>query len=167
MHDAAMGWLRTVAGALCPPSRVCDLGARLVNDDRTLDAMPRALFQGAAVAGVDLVAGAGVDVVADAATWGESVAFDLVICTEVLEHTEQAGAIIDNARRLLRPGGVLLLTAAGVGRAPHSAVDGGPLRDGEFYRNVSEAQMRAWLAAFPVALVQVQGEDIYALGVKG
>lgn len=39
-----------------------------------------------------------------------SAAFDRVICTEVLEHTREPAAILAEIRRLLRPGGVAVIT---------------------------------------------------------
>lgn len=38
------------------------------------------------------------------------VSFDVVICSEVLEHVEDVGAVLADAGRLLRPGGLLLLS---------------------------------------------------------
>lgn len=37
--------------------------------------------------------------------------FDSVICTQVLEHVAEPGRVLQEAARVLRPGGVLLLTA--------------------------------------------------------
>jgi SAM-dependent methyltransferase len=164
MHIEAMDWLRRVKSLIGPRSRVCDLGSRNVNGGA------RDVFGDAAFyVGVDVRPGDGVDVVADAADWhlGPRLLFDLVVCTEVLEHAGNAAAICANAYRLLRSGGVFLVTAAGVKRAPHS-VDGHKLPDGEHYAGVSEADLRAWLTGFAVVLIQDRdGQDIYALAMKG
>jgi len=40
------------------------------------------------------------------------------------------------AFRMLEPGGMFVMTAAGPGRAPHSAVDGKGLQPGEHYANI-------------------------------
>lgn len=75
--------------------------------------------------GVDFVAGNGVDVVCDA---GDLVkhfgahAFDTVISTEMLEHAEDWRAAISAMKRVLVPGGFLLLTA----RAPGFKLHGYP-----------------------------------------
>jgi 2-polyprenyl-3-methyl-5-hydroxy-6-metoxy-1,4-benzoquinol methylase len=37
--------------------------------------------------------------------------FDAVVCMEVLEHVEDAGAVVTEAARVLRPGGVFLYSA--------------------------------------------------------
>jgi hypothetical protein len=137
--------------------------------------------------GVDIAPGPNVDVVADAATWHPGAPlprqqcrpqfFDTVVCCETLEHTPAAEHICGNAHQLLLVGGVFLVTTAGLGRAPHSAVDGGPLRQvlcertgvhiDEFYRNVSRLLLSHWLAPFGFAMIDttVPG-DIYALAVK-
>lgn len=53
----------------------------------------------------------GVQVVGDAhALCFPDATFDLVLCTEVLEHLREPQRGIDEMRRVLRPGGVLLLT---------------------------------------------------------
>jgi hypothetical protein len=93
---------------------------------------------------------------------------DTVVCTETLEHTPEAGEICCNAWRLLGTSGVFIVTAAGVGRAPHSAVDGGPLRDQEYYRNINREQLRGWLVPFGFWLIDTFSTpgDIYALAVK-
>ena len=165
MHHQVMDWLRRVKPLVGQRARVCDLGSRNVNGS------PRDLFEpeAALYVGVDVRPGDGVDVVADAADWhlGPRLLFDLVISTEVLEHAANAATICANAYRLLRSGGVFLVTAAGVRRAPHS-VDGLKLPDGEHYAGVSEADLRAWLTGFAVVLIQDRdGLDIYGLAVKG
>ena len=71
---------------------------------------------------------------------------------------------------LLQHGGILLLTSAGIGRTPHSAVDGGPVRDGEYYNNIDESRLRYWLevAGFERVLIRSNTSlsDIYAEGIK-
>jgi hypothetical protein len=80
-------------------------------------------------------------------------AWDCVVCCEVLEHTASALVIIANAYRALLHDGVFIMTCAGERRAEHSAFDGGPLRPGEFYRNVSESQLDALVGGCRVRLV--------------
>lgn len=60
---------------------------------------------------VDISAGPGVHVVGDAIALGfADDSFDVVLCTEMLEHISEPQRAIDEMRRVLRPGGVLLLT---------------------------------------------------------
>lgn len=161
MHAEALAWVAARVGNLPTPALVVDLGGRDVNGS------PRRLFGPATrYLAVDHLAGRGVDVVADAATVALREPCDLVLCLEVLEHTPRGGPILANARRLLRPGGTLLVTCAGLGRAPHSTLDGGAVRPGEWYANVAYERLRAWLAAagFGDRAVEYHRErgDLYA-----
>lgn len=103
----------------------------------------RELFDTDAYHGVDLVDGRGVDEVADASLYTPAEPVDCVVCCEVLEHTLGAEGIMRAAWRALRPGGMLIVTCAATPREPHSAVDGGPLRDDEFYANVDPWLLQA------------------------
>lgn len=164
MHQEAFDWLRRVKPILGKRRFVADLGAFNVNGSaRELFAQDAEVY-----IGVDVRLGRGVDVVADAAWWrGPAQPLDLIISTECLEHTPYAAAICHNAYRLLEAGGVFLATAAGPKRAPHS-VDGSAHLGSEFYRNVSEQDLREWLRPFPVVLIQDRdGQDVYALAIKG
>ena len=93
-----------------------------------------------------------------------------MLCCEVLEHTRAASAIVRNAHALLAPGGHFVVTAASAGRPPHSALDGGPLRAGEYYRNVDRRDLAGWLvgAGFAVEALEFHPErgDVYALARK-
>jgi hypothetical protein len=121
--------------------------------------------------GIDLQDGPGVDVVADAATFRPDRRFATAVCCEVLEHTPEAEAIIAGAAAALAVGGLLIVTCAGEGRLPHSAVDGGPLRPGEYYQNRTEADLETWAAAGGIAPLARPYEpgpgDVYFVGRKG
>jgi SAM-dependent methyltransferase len=162
VHQQVMDWLNRIVPLLPNKDLVCELGSRDVNGSA------RVLFPGSRYLGVDILPGPGVDVVADAADFRLAPLFDVVLSTEALEHTPRGKEICRTAWHLLRPGGAFLVTAATNRRGPHSAQDGGPLREGEHYANVAEAELRDWLADFPVVLIQVRGSiDIYALALKG
>lgn len=127
MHPRARAWVaahadRTYADAL-------EVGARNINGGI------RDLIDTDNYYGIDLAAGDGVDEVADVRTFA-SEPFDLVVCCEVLEHDPDPYDLVQHCWRLTR--GRLIVTAAGPGRAPHSAHDGGGLRDGEHYANIDE-----------------------------
>ena len=72
--------------------------------------------------GVDFVHGVDVDIVCDASDlvtlFGPGV-FDVVISTEMLEHAEDWRGAVQAMKRVLRRGGVLLLTARGPGFPLH------------------------------------------------
>lgn len=196
MHAAAFGFVSRVVfgdlmarmalryGAAPPPlgvrRAVVELGSLDINGS------VRQLFMGTHYLGVDMQQGPGVDAVADAADFDPPFSPDTVVCCEVLEHAHAAREIVENAHRMLAPGGVFIMTCAGDGREPHSAVDGGPLEyiaggqgmhyrsvdtdgaDGhEFYKNISEAEMEEWLAPFQHYIVDADNPgDLYAVAWK-
>lgn len=161
MHPEAWDWIAQHIGT---PESVIDLGGRDVNGH------PRSLAPWAFWTVVDIEWGHGVDVVANAATWQAPERVDVVICAEVLEHTPEADAIVANALTMVKPGGKLILTAAGPTRAEHSAIDGGPLHHGEFYRNVSLLDLTRWLGLTDwrgsTACYGRGREDVYAAVCK-
>jgi SAM-dependent methyltransferase len=71
----------------------------------------RDLAQGAWM-GIDAQPGAGVDLVADVealpASWGGR--FTGVLCSEVIEHVRRPWRALPEIRRVMRPGGLLILT---------------------------------------------------------
>jgi Methyltransferase domain len=164
MSPEVRDFVRRMLATEAPPRHVVELGSRDVAGGTVRDLFADA----AAYTGLDLVDGPAVDVVADAATWRPVTPPDLVVCCEVLEHTPDGPAILANAHAMLRPGGRLVVTAASTGRAPHSAVDGGPLRDGEYYQNVDPAELVAWLGPFTLEAFELHPErgDVYAVGRK-
>jgi SAM-dependent methyltransferase len=61
--------------------------------------------------GLDLQRGAGVAIVGNALELPiRDAAFDLVLCTEMLEHVPEPQRAIDEIHRVLKPGGTLVLT---------------------------------------------------------
>ena len=160
MHPAARDYVAQQVAARGPFGRVLEIGSRDING------VVRDLFGECDYTGLDYMDGPGVDVVADGATYKGPRLFDAVVCCEVLEHTEDAPKIVKNAHRNLRKGGVFIVTTATDPRPAHSAYDGGELRDGEFYRNVSRQALQAWLKPFTDVDVDILGADIRATAVK-
>lgn len=139
MHGEAWHFLETaLADVVDKPVRVLEFGSRDVNGS------PRKLFTHPdhSYLGVDIEAGDGVDQVGNAAKVNVMGAngeqFDVVICAEVFEHTGEWPDILWNMGRHAAMGGLIVVTAATNPRAPHSAVDGWDLRDGEYYENVDD-----------------------------
>jgi SAM-dependent methyltransferase len=113
-----------------------------------LNGTPRPLFtRAAAYVAVDMRPGKGVDIVADAATLDLEEVFDVVISTELLEHTDKGAEIVATARRHLAGGGTFLATMAGPGRAPHGASGEPKVPRGEHYENVAPATLEGWIRA--------------------
>ena len=149
------------------PGRVCDVGGRDVNG--TL----RSLFLDAdQYMSVDLRDGPAVDIVGDITdrfirkTLRSD--FDTVICTEVLEHAENWRDIVKACADALDVGGTLMITCAGPGRAPHSAIDDQPIRPDEFYGNISADLLKSALrdAGISVHSCREVGEDTQAVGTR-
>lgn len=138
MHEQAERWVKDhVAGKQF--DLVVELGACDVNGSI------RHLFDCREYVGVDIVEGPNVDVVSDAATFRPDRPASCVVTTEMLEHAPNAREICLASWWMLEPGGVFIATAAGPGRAPHSAIDGRAVRAGEYYGNIDPNQLTSWL----------------------
>lgn len=139
VHDQAMAWI--AEHATDEPVRVLDLGGRDVNGN------PRHLFPNATVYTVlDILPGEkpeDVDIIADAATWNPGgMEWDVVISAECFEHTASWAAICRTAYRACAAGGRFIVTTAGPGRPPHSAIDGlFRLHPGEHYANIPAPEL--------------------------
>lgn len=100
----------------------------------------------------------------------EAFRYDVVVCTEVLEHVAGWRSILTNAAALLRHGGVLIVTCAGPERAPHGATDAGRV-DGEHYANVDAGELADALRSTGWELVECRAgdhrRDTYALARRG
>jgi len=148
MHvEAREGLARQLAASgldLTAPWRVLDLGGRDINGS-IRDLLPAAKW-----IGLDIEAGPGVDLVHDAtAPWPDGFGrFDLVVCTEVLEHVEKWAAVLRTAGQALEPDGpeALFVTCASTGRPEHGASGGPRPEPGEWYGNVSPGALRDVLA---------------------
>ena len=146
MHEQAYDWIaRQVAPRVGTAPAVLEIGSLDINGS------VRPLFPGAShYHGLDMVAGTGVDEVADASAWRPSRTFDVVVSAEVLEHAPTWSAILTMMWAATAPGGVLLMTCATDPRAPHSAVDGLDLREDEHYENVAARDLRALVGCWSV-----------------
>lgn len=158
MHPAAFKWVEKHAGTF---GRVVEFGSRDVNGS------VRRLFTADEYLGIDLMAGPGVDVVADAADVSLA-GYDVVVCCEVLEHHPHPLDLVQKAHDALVDGGTFLMTCAGPGRSPHSAIDGGPVRPGEHYANVSPDDFCSWLekAGFASCDWEMENGDLRAVARK-
>jgi SAM-dependent methyltransferase len=125
MHGSVLGFFaygalqaREVAGR-----QVLEVGAADVNGS----VRPMVASRGpAGYTGVDIVAAPGVDQVVDAkdlvATFGPA-SFDVVVCTEMLEHADDWRLAIANMATVLRPDGVLVITTRSKGFGYHHPPD--------------------------------------------
>lgn len=151
-----------------PRRVVLEIGSRDVNGS------VRALFIDAHYVGLDILAGVGVDVVSQPSLYVAShrKTFDCVVCCETLEHDPEPFETIKAARAaLVDDGGIFILTTANVNRTPHSAIDGGEVREGEHYRNIGCGELRSWLSAsfgrWQFEVDEIGKRDIRALAWTG
>jgi SAM-dependent methyltransferase len=135
MHDAAFAFYKSVLKDL-PPFDVLEFGSYNINGS-VRDAYPQAKSWW----GIDIAEGNGVDEVADATIWKSDKRFDIVICAEAFEHTVEWRKIVKNAFEHLKEDGWFIASCASRDRPAHSAFDGGALREGEYYHNVSKEEM--------------------------
>jgi SAM-dependent methyltransferase len=161
MHSEAYTFVGYAAEEVGSPKAGLELGAYNVNGSA------RELFPSVTRwYGIDLRPGENVDEVANAETWMSKKRYDLVLCTEVLEHAQDPEAIVETAYRHLRKGGFFVMTCAAPGRAPHTN-DGAHGDVREHYENVSQNDMYDWLekAGFDVLRlwVNTRARDLYAL----
>lgn len=99
--------------------------------------------------GIDMAPGPRVDEVVDAAHLVERFgadSFDVVITTEMLEHIRDWPTVIANLKRVVRPGGYLLVTTRSIGFPYHAF----PY---DFWRYEPE-DMRAIFADFEIAALE-------------
>lgn len=160
MHSQALAWYASNLSDL-PPLSVVEFGSCNMNGS-VRDVYPQAKSW----LGIDVQPGPGVDLIADAATWVTDERFDVCICAEAFEHTPDWRDIIKTARTVLVDGGLFVASCATGKRPQHSAVDGGPLRVGEFYCNIEAWRMFDALADWTLGHVveadgHFGGDDLY------
>lgn len=157
MHAEAHAYVAGVVAALGPFRSVLEIGARDINGS------VRPLFGDTDYTAIDIAPGPGVDLVADAAEWEPHRKWDAVVCCEVFEHTARWPRILQTMTTALAIPGVLIVTAACDPRAPHSAIDGGPVRSGEHYANLDPEVLWHRLSAlgFTVEMTTDTRGDVY------
>lgn len=165
MHPEAWQYVAEKSAALQLTGRVLEFGARFINFGSTRTLIPYSRW-----VGVDICDGADVDIVANAATVDvEPGTWDVVVSTELLEHTPEGEAIVANAWRHLKPGGWFVATMAGEGRKPHGAAGEDRVPAGEHYANVTHVELERWLerAGFSTFSLDTLGNDLRCWAMKG
>lgn len=158
MHSDVLGWVDYV---LTRTEAIFN-GDVLEMGSRDWNGNPRHLLPGARYIGVDLQDGPGVDLVADCADLSRFFlvgTFDVVLCLEVLEHSDKKVEILAEMFRLLRRGGIGILTAGAPGRPEH---DGGT----DFYENVDPVWLVALLAKRKAWGVEVGPNEVRTPDVR-
>lgn len=142
---------------------VVEIGSRDINGS------VRCHFPAAKWIGLDLYPGPGVDIVTDALDHMLIERCDFIVCCEVFEHCSYWGEILNHVASWLKPGGKIIITCAGPGREPHSAIDGGPLHPNEHYANITQDQLAEELHFAGFRQIEVSGneywKDTYAIAL--
>lgn len=163
MHAEAFQFLQSATEGLdFTGALVLEIGSRNVNGT------PRPLFEGCALyLGIDPRSGSGVDHVVRAEGYDGHFNFDYVVTAETMEHADPR-EIIECAWRALKPGGLLILTAATEGRGEHSNDGVLGMFEGEYYGNVSREQLGQLLGEWDVVRLEVHEghHDVYAVARK-
>lgn len=162
MHPEALAYVKQHAPA--EPGDVAEVGAYNVNGS------PRPLFSAAtSYVGFDVRPGRDVDEVRDVSAWKAAPRFDTVVSTETLEHAADPERLLGGMARMLRDGGLLILTAAAPERQPHGN-NGGAVGAGESYAGVAEKDLRRWLREAGLTVVDLEHHprrgDLYAVARK-
>lgn len=178
MHPQCMEYFRdtlqeiTVRDLMSLSPRVLEIGSLNINGSLRDLFLDQSNYWG-----IDVQDGPGVDEVADARTWSgfTSGGYDLVLCAEVLEHQYDWRGIINQSAFHTADDGYFIMTAAGVGRHPHSAKTGWHLEHGqydeqphditdelEYYKNITEYDLSDCLedVGFRHWNITTPGEDI-------
>lgn len=116
--------------------------------------------------GIDLAMGDNVDLIAntnDLRAHFPDASADVIICTEQLEHDKHPELTVGEAKRILRKGGLFIMTCAGKDRPAHDVE-----LCGGYYRNILEAEWVEWTRDFqlPYAEISVDGRDLRFWGIK-
>lgn len=141
-----------------------DVGGADVNGS-VRDQLPNTVWHG-----LDIGEAPGVDFVDNAATWAGERFYDLVIATELFEHTSEWREIIANMAAHLDPDGpqVFISTCASTGRHPHGARGEWGVPPGQFYANVNPSELQEELEKHfqhVVVVFNPNPGDAYALAI--
>lgn len=157
MHREILDWLdyvkNTIGGRyphLYKGCRVLDIGSL----DVCGTAKP--YWRDCAYTGLDIALGPNVDVVSVCHEWDPPEGpYEVVVSFDALEHDMHWRKTLPAMDRLLKPGGLMVLTCASTGRLKHGTVDSIPSSSpltvacggewGSYYANLSEADVRSAL----------------------
>ena len=124
--------------------------------------------------GLDIGAGRNVDVVKPVHEYKPDFLFGVIISTEMLEHDKFKFHSLERMYKLLRPGGLMLITAATVGRTEHGTHNNEPESSpftNEFYEAVTLNDFTAVYLPNKFSLYEISIDvrtiaDIRFVGIK-
>lgn len=124
--------------------RVLEVGSLDINGS------VRSFFSNCDYIGIDIAFGKGVDLVSEGQNYdAPDASFDVVISCEAMEHNPYWKETMANMIRLARPGGLVIMSCATLGRAEHGTAasdpESSPFTVGKgwnYYRNLTPADLR-------------------------
>jgi SAM-dependent methyltransferase len=153
-------------------NRVLEIGSLDINGT------VRGFFNDCEYLGLDVAAGKGVDLVCEGQTYdAPDGAYDLVISCEAMEHNPHWKETMDNMIRLTRPGGLIIMSCATIGRPEHGTARSEPTsspltveKGWDYYWNLTPTDVQNGiklgnLAAWRMAC-NWDSYDLYFLGIK-
>lgn len=168
MHKAVELYIQQIRNKhshLFRAKRVLDVGSLDINGSN------RRWFKHCSYLGVDLVEGKNVDVLGKIHEVELEGGFDFIISTEMLEHDVYYSKSLLRMYNLLKSGGVLLFTAASIGRTEHGTVDNNPQDSpltNDYYKNITVEDIATSipLSYFSTFEIRYTNTDIYFFGIK-
>lgn len=124
--------------------------------------------------GIDIIKGKNVDIDCLIHKYSSIIKYDTIICTEMLEHDKYIYLSVRKMISLLKPGGLLLITAAHLGRKEHGTTRNHPTESpgtNDYYRNVDVFDFldnvydRYEFTEFGIEINETS-KDIYFYGIK-
>jgi len=155
---------------------VLDIGSLDINGNN------RSYFENCEYTGIDIGEGPNVDVVSKGHLFDLGIQYDTIISTECFEHDKFYALTLQNAVKLLKPGGLLVFTCAGLGREEHGTSRNGsewasPLTTqhpdwNNYYKNLTSEHIRAVLpvdsifSKYQFTNTERPMQDLYFFGIK-
>lgn len=175
-HVAQQQFIQVIAKEMRPffeGCRVLEIGSLDINGSI------REHFRNCEYTGIDVAPGKGVDIVCEGQSFdAPDGAFDHVISCEAMEHNPHWAETFRNMVRLCKPGGLVVMTCATIGRREHgterTTPSDSPLTVGlgwNYYKNLSERHFRRTLDISSVFSrhefwVNWRSFDLYFCGIK-
>lgn len=141
-----------------PSGPVCEFGSLRVPEQDTL-ANLRPLFPNFQYVGCDMRNGTGVDTIEDIhATKFDSNIFSTIVCADTLEHVESPHQALIEIYRILKPGGLLIITSVFCFPIHNHPND---------YWRFTPSAFRLLLAPFAKSAIFFDGNPLLPIGIYG